>query len=87
MFKQKEFDLVLTDLGMPVMSGWEVAEKIKSINGKIPVALVTGWNIELDKSEMNRRGINLIVHKPFKMEQVLNLVQEGMLLRDQHKAV
>jgi hypothetical protein len=36
---------------------------------------------------MNDSGINLVIHKPFKMEQILNLVQEGMLLRDQLKAV
>jgi PAS domain S-box-containing protein len=86
-FKKKEFDLVFTDLGMPVMSGWEVAKKVKSINKKVPVALITGWNVKLDGSEMNDSGINLVIHKPFKMEQVLNLVQEGMLLRDKLKAV
>ena len=86
-FQKKKFDRVFTDLGMPVMSGWEVAEKVKSINRKVPVALITGWNVELDSSEMNDSGINLVIHKPFKMEQVLNLVQEGMLLRDQLKAV
>ena len=87
LFKEKEYDLVFTDLGMPVMSGWEVAEKIKSINGEVPVALITGWNVELECSEMSDSGINLVIHKPFKMEQVLNSVQEGMLLRDQLKAV
>jgi CheY-like chemotaxis protein len=86
-FKKKKFDLVLTDLGMPRMSGWEVAEKVKSINGKVPVALITGWNIALDSSEMKDSGINLVIHKPFKMEQILNLVQEGMVLKDQIKAV
>jgi two-component system response regulator PilR (NtrC family) len=87
LFKKKKFDLVFTDLGMPVMSGWEVAEKVKSINEKVPVALITGWNVKLDGSEMNDSGINLVIQKPFKMEQVLSLVQEGMLLRDQLKAV
>ncbi|MBW1854785.1 MAG: response regulator [Deltaproteobacteria bacterium] len=86
-FKKKKFDLVFTDLGMPVMSGWEVAKKIKSINREIPVVLITGWNVELDSSEMNDSGINLIIHKPFKMEQIHHLVQEGMLLRNQLKAV
>jgi PAS domain S-box-containing protein len=86
-FKKKNFDLVFTDLGMPVMSGWEVAEKVKSINGKVPVALITGWNVALDRSEMNNSGISLIIHKPFKMEQVLNLVQEGMIIRNQLKSV
>ena len=86
-FKKKKFDLVFTDLGMPVMSGWEVAEKVKRINRKVPIALITGWNVALDGSEMNDSGINLVIHKPFKMEQVLKLVQEGMILRDQLKAV
>jgi hypothetical protein len=31
--------------------------------------------------------IDFVVQKPFKMEQILNLVQEGMILRDQLKAV
>jgi len=86
-FKKKKFDLVFTDLGMPVMSGWEVTEKIKSINDKVPVALITGWNVKLDESEMNDNRINLVVQKPFKMEQILNLVQDGMILRDRLKAV
>jgi len=72
---------------MPGMSGWEVTEKIKSINDKVPVALITGWNVKLDESEMNDCRINFVVQKPFKMEQILNLVQEGMILRDQLKAV
>ena len=72
---------------MPGMSGWEVTEKIKSINDKVPVALITGWNVKLDGSEMNDSRINFVVQKPFKMEQILNLVREGIILRDQLKAV
>jgi PAS domain S-box-containing protein len=87
LFKEKEFDLVFTDLGMPVMSGWEVAEKVKSINVNVPVALITGWNVALEESRMNDSGVNLVIHKPFEIEQVLNLVREGMILRDQLKAV
>ncbi|MBW2184221.1 MAG: response regulator [Deltaproteobacteria bacterium] len=86
-FKKNKFDLVFTDLGMPVMSGWQVAEKIKSINDKIPVVLITGWNVALDSLAINNSGANLIIHKPFKMEQILNLVQDGMQLKNQLKAV
>jgi len=86
-FKKKKFDLVFTDLGMPVISGWEVAEKIKSMNENVPVALITGWNIEPKESELKKSGVDLVVQKPFEVNQVLNLVQEGMLLRDQLKAV
>ena len=86
MFKKNDYDLVFTDLGMPGMSGWQVAEKIKNINRKTPVAIITGWNVELKESEMRERGVNLIVNKPFKVNQVLNLVQEGMKLRERFEA-
>jgi len=86
MFEKEEFDLVFTDLGMPSMSGWQVAEKVKGINKRVPVALITGWNIELNESEMRKSGVDLLVYKPFEVNQVLRLVQEGMVLRDLFKA-
>jgi len=84
-FEKNEFDLVFTDLGMPGMSGWQVAEKVKGINGRVPVVLITGWDIRQEESEMKDSYVDLIVHKPFEMDQVLNVVQEGMILRDRFK--
>ena len=86
-FKKNSFDLVLTDLGMPGMSGWQVAKEIKKINKKIPVALITGWEVQLNDSELKKHGVDLVVNKPFRVEQVLRLVQEGMILRNKLKAV
>jgi len=68
------------------MSGWQVAEKIKSINKNVPVALITGWNVELKESEMKESGVDLIAYKPFEVKQVFKLVQEGMILKDRFKA-
>jgi len=79
--------MVLTDLGMPGMSGWQVAEKIKGINGKVPIALITGWSIDLKESEMKEKGIDFIIKKPYKLDQLVNLIQEGMVLRERFKAV
>ena len=87
MFEKQAYDIVLTDLGMPVMSGWEVAGKIRQINKCVPIALVTGWNVVLDDATMHSSGVNLVVHKPFQVEQVLNLVREGMVIKDRPIAV
>jgi signal transduction histidine kinase/ActR/RegA family two-component response regulator len=84
LFKKKKFDLVFTDLGMPGMSGWQVAKEIKKINDKIPVALITGWQIKAEGAELKAKGVDLIINKPFKVEQVLLLVQEGMEIKDMH---
>ena len=86
LFKKKNFDMVFTDLGMPRMSGWEVAKAIKDINRKVPVAIITGWNVDMQATEMKESGADLIAYKPFEVNRILQLVQEGMELRDQFAA-
>jgi signal transduction histidine kinase/ActR/RegA family two-component response regulator len=82
-FKAKPFDMVFTDLGMPNISGWEVAKTIKKMNPKIPVAMITGWGMELNKEKMIENGIDLIISKPFNMEEVIRLVSEAVALKEQ----
>src|ERR1051325_11215135 len=43
LFKEIDFDGVLTDVGMPGMSGWELAREIRLLNKRIPIAVSTGW--------------------------------------------
>jgi CheY-like chemotaxis protein len=82
-FKQNTFDLVFSDLGMPDMSGWEVAGEIKSINSTVPVILVTGWNVEITNSENRTDSVDKIIQKPFEVKQVLRTVQEVMEHKEQ----
>ncbi len=86
LFKEKKFDLVFTDLGMPGMSGWQVAKEIKKINDTTPVALITGWQIQSEDAELKAKGVDLMINKPFRVDQVLRLVQEGMEIKDMHHA-
>jgi DNA-binding response OmpR family regulator len=85
MFGKKEFDLVFIDLGMSGISGWQVAKKVKGINERVPVVLITGWDIRQEESEMKDSYVDLIIQKPFEVEQVLDLVQEGMTLKERFK--
>ena len=87
LFQEKKFDLVFTDLGMPGMSGWQVAKEIKMIDKKTPVALITGWQIQLKNAEMKEKGVDLYINKPFKVDQLLQLVQEGMEVKDMYQNV
>jgi nitrogen-specific signal transduction histidine kinase/CheY-like chemotaxis protein len=82
LFKKNDFDMVFTDLGMPGMSGWEVAEAVKGIKQNVPVAIITGWSVDLQEREMKGRGVDLIAFKPFEVKRVLQLVQEGMELKE-----
>jgi CheY-like chemotaxis protein len=73
-FEKGAFDLVITDLGMPGMSGWEVARLVKLQRPGTPVAMVTGWGDRIDPAEATARGVDFIVPKPFKRDNVREIV-------------
>ena len=71
MIELTAYDLVFTDLGMPDMSGWDVAEKINVARPGLTVALVTGWGTSLDEADAAKRGVSAVVHKPFEIDELL----------------
>jgi len=79
--KEENFDLVLTDLEMPGMSGWEIARSIKKVAPETMIALITGWGANLDSAQLQESGIDKIVNKPFRMDQILSLAREAQVGR------
>jgi PAS domain S-box-containing protein len=84
-FRKQYFDIVFTDLGMPGMSGWEVAKSLKSFDPGATVVLVTGWGIQLDERELATGGVDLVMNKPFGVEEIVHAAQEAMSRREQVK--
>jgi PAS domain S-box-containing protein len=76
LFKKEKFDMVLTDLGMPGMSGWEVCRAIKKISPHTPVGMITGWGAEMSRSKMEEHGLDFFISKPFDFNQILNVVAD-----------
>ena len=73
-FRAEPFDLVFTDLAMPRVSGWQVAQSVKEIAPAVPVVLVTGFGVELSAEERHAHGVDLVVVKPLKINDVLDVV-------------
>ena len=67
LFEREPVDLVLTDLGMPGMTGLALAEELKRRRA-IPVLLLTGWADELDAT--TAPSVDLVVAKPFTRERL-----------------
>jgi PAS domain S-box-containing protein len=78
LFKKGKFDMVLTDLGMPGMSGWEVCRRVKKISPYTLVGMITGWGMEMSRSKMEEYGLDFFISKPFDFNQILNAVAEAM---------
>ena len=75
-FSDMQFDGIFTDVGMPGMSGWELAREIRQINKSIPIAVITGWGEAVGSHEQKAAGVNWVVAKPFTADRIAELVQE-----------
>jgi PAS domain S-box-containing protein len=80
-FNKEPVDLVISDLGMPGMNGWDVGKAIRSICqergvSKPPFILLTGYGgQELQKENIAESGIDAVVAKPIDRATVLATVQ------------
>ncbi len=59
------FDLVITDLTMPKMTGESIAKKIRNIRADIPVILTTGYREKISIEKVREMGMSALVFKPF----------------------
>ena len=61
-------DVVITDLGMPDMTGWDVARAVRRARPGLAIGLVTGWAVALELSEEERRAVDFVIAKPYTIE-------------------
>jgi signal transduction histidine kinase/CheY-like chemotaxis protein len=84
-FQEKgPFEVVITDLGMPGMNGFEVARALKKVNPKIIVILMTGWAAEIDANKMREFGIDRAISKPFDVDHVIQLISEAFAIQERN---
>jgi CheY-like chemotaxis protein len=76
LFDSRSFDGVFTDVGMPGMSGWELAQAIRGQNKNISIAVVTGWGEAVGSSKQKEAGVNWVITKPFSAERIAELAAE-----------
>jgi len=69
-FSADRFDLVLTDLAMPGMTGWEVARAVKDAAPATRVILVTGFGVEVSPEDLRANGVDLVLAKPLRLEDI-----------------
>ncbi len=74
-------DLVITDLGMPEMTGTQLAEALKSQRGDLPVILLTGWGDSLVAGEQDE-ALDRIVAKPVTVDGLREAIAAVMANRE-----
>lgn len=76
--KEKRPDLILMDLGMPVMDGWEATRRIKANDElkHIPIIAVTSHAMVGDEVEARRAGCDDYLPKPIDEEELLKKIKK-----------
>jgi CheY-like chemotaxis protein len=76
------FDLVLTDLEMPIMDGWSLASCIKEGSPNTPVVLMTGADRETVVKKVERQPVDSVLFKPFGLKDLQRTVEGALELRE-----
>jgi len=74
--RKKEIALVLTDLGLPKMSGMEECIQIRKFNPNARMIVATGYLDPEMKEEFLKAGVQHFLYKPYDLKQVLKVVRE-----------
>jgi len=70
------FDLVITDMAMPNMTGKDLATEMMTIRPDIPIILCTGFSDQIDEYKAKEMGINVFLMKPIMIRQIANTIRE-----------
>ena len=90
---QKDLDLILMDIHMPVMNGYEATSLIRNVDSSIPIIAMTADAIAGVEEKCSSIGIDHYISKPFDPEQFVETIwqvvkpyKEGLLIKSEDEA-
>jgi len=75
-FAPGQVDLIITDLGMPDMTGWDLARAIRAKDPAVPIILLTGWGEQMAGETEAAHLVNQIIGKPIRLEELQAAIAE-----------
>lgn len=81
LIKQRNFDLVITDIKMPNYDGYQIFAAVKDTRPACPVIFMTGFGYDPSHSIIRARqhGLAAVLYKPFKVDQLLTEVKGALI--------
>jgi DNA-binding response OmpR family regulator len=73
-----EIDLVLLDLGLPKIAGWDVIRKMKQENSNLNLIVASGYIEPELKSEMSYAGVREFIYKPYRIDQLVERLRAAV---------
>ena len=76
MCRETSFDIVITDVGMPGISGLETSRAIRALRPTTRIILMTAWDVRLSPQQMEESAASLAIQKPFEKARILSAIEE-----------
>lgn len=76
--REHHFDVIISDIGMPEMNGYELAKALRALPGyeTVPMVAVTGYSMFDDRERSLRSGFNAHMTKPIEPRALLDLIEQ-----------
>jgi DNA-binding NtrC family response regulator len=78
LLQQQAFDLVITDLKMPLVDGIDLIEIVKKISDQLPIIIITAYGTSEVAEEAIRKGAYDFILKPFRKEAILIAIKRAL---------
>ena len=78
--RYKDIGLVLTDINMPIMNGFELMSTIKQLKLEVPVFAVSGNSDQATMQKCEQAGFNGCISKPFSLDSLIGILEKHKIL-------
>lgn len=82
--REKEIDLVITDIRMPRMDGLQLMKRVRKHDSTIPVLVVSGALLTDEQQEICNNEADGFLRKPFTVDELHGFIESGMQLREKY---
>jgi PAS domain S-box-containing protein len=85
LFKEKRHDVLIVDLAMPKMNGWQIADIVRRIDKNVGIVLCTGWGVQAEDEEFKRSQADFLLMKPFGVKMAMSTIGQAVELKDRRE--
>lgn len=72
--ERKKYDVLVTDIGMPVMGGWKLLRNIKGLYADMPRVVASGYII--NSNDMAASGVSYLLNKPLEKDDIISIIDK-----------
>ena len=80
--RTRAFDLVITDIKMPIMDGMALLKEIEKSHADIEVIVITSYGYEGQQVEATRLGAYEYLNKPLNLDQLKNIIARALQMQE-----